>query len=297
MAQFIKNVDKRFADRKGASRRSDVPPDVLRALTEGRIESITLSEFLAIDLEQLWKNVFPTLGLKKELGEILHEYQSFQEEGIKRKFHGIGEILHRVLKNPSNRNRVILNLSKHSSDLIRAVAAYTLMADPSIPFKKRLRLVRPFATDRNMNVRETAWDSFRTYLIQDLEKGLPLLQEWVKDRDPNIRRCAVEGSRPRGVWATHINALKQNPEIGVSLLEPVKGDPSRYVQNAVGNWLNDASKLNPSWVQKLGRKWLTESPTPETQYIVNRGLRTIRKTKQDGARKPQPKKRGVKPGR
>ncbi|MDP6124260.1 MAG: hypothetical protein QGH20_00720 [Candidatus Latescibacteria bacterium] len=36
--------------RKGASRRADVPFDVLKALNEGREESLTLAEFLSINM-------------------------------------------------------------------------------------------------------------------------------------------------------------------------------------------------------------------------------------------------------
>lgn len=99
----------------------------------------------------------------------------------------------------------------------------------------------------------------------------------MRDADPNIRRCAVEGTRPRGVWTAHLEALKQDPEPGLALLEPVRSDPSRYVQNAAANWLNDASKSRPDWVQAVAARWAEESPTKETAYIVNRGLRTLRK--------------------
>ena len=60
----------------------------------------------------------------------------------------------------------------------------------------------------------------------------------------------------------------------------MRSDPSRYVQNAVANWLNDASKSRPDWVQVITARWTEESPTRETAYIVNRGLRTLRKQEQ-----------------
>ena len=126
-------------------------------------------------------------------------------------------------------------------------------------------------------MRECAWDSFRPYLVQDLSAGLILLEAWVRDTDPNIRRFASEVTRPRGVWTPHIPELKDDPQQALGLLEPLKSDPSRYVQNSVANWLNDASKSQPDWVQAVCARWLDESPTKETAYIVKRALRTLRK--------------------
>jgi 3-methyladenine DNA glycosylase AlkC len=132
-----------------------------------------------------------------------------------------------------------------------------------------------------MAVRECAWDSFRPHLAKDLARGLRLLRRWVKDADAGIRRCAVEATRPRGVWTEHIEALKQDPAPGLPLLEPLRSDPSGYVRNAVANWLNDASKSRPDWVRAVCRRWARESRTPETRAIVRRALRTL-----DGPRRP-----------
>ena len=49
--------------RKGAARIALIPPEVLEALNAGRISTVNLNEFLAIDLRQLARNVARQIGL------------------------------------------------------------------------------------------------------------------------------------------------------------------------------------------------------------------------------------------
>jgi 3-methyladenine DNA glycosylase AlkC len=65
--------------------------------------------------------------------------------------------------------------------------------------------------------------------------------------------------------------------MGLPIIEPLKSDEEKYVQDSVGNWLNDASKSKGDWVIKLCKKWNEVSPTKETKRITNRGLRTLKK--------------------
>ena len=71
--------------------------------------------------------------------------------------------------------------------------------------------------------------------------------------------------------------MKQNPELGLTILEPLKSDKAKYVQDSVGNWLNDASKTQPDFVKNLCEKWKKESPTKETAYIIKKGITDNRK--------------------
>jgi 3-methyladenine DNA glycosylase AlkC len=125
-----------------------------------------------------------------------------------------------------------------------------------------------------MSVREAAWMAFRPYLQFELGGAIKLLEKTAGKADPRLRRFAVEVTRPRSVWGAHIEALKREPEIATVILERVKSDPSRYVQLAAGNWLNDASKTRPEWVLEICDRW-GRVPNKHTLRIVKRGLRTL----------------------
>ncbi|MEM8906534.1 MAG: DNA alkylation repair protein, partial [Bacteroidota bacterium] len=87
----------------------------------------------------------------------------------------------------------------------------------------------------------------------------------------------AEVLRPIGVWTKKVEALQKEPAIGLPLIEPLKSDPSKYVQNSVANWLNDASKAQPEWVRSICKQWEQASNTQATRYIIKKGLRTINK--------------------
>jgi 3-methyladenine DNA glycosylase AlkC len=168
-----------------------------------------------------------------------------------------------------------VSLAKHRSDLVRQWTCYAVN-DPfiEIPLDSRLGLTQGFAMDSNMSVREAAWMAFRPHLALNLREGIRLLEGYAAAEDANLRRFSIEVTRPRSVWGSHIGALKQTPRLCQSLLERVKRDESRYVRLAAGNWLNDASKSQPTWVLKLCQRW-SALRDPRTDFIVKRGLRTI----------------------
>lgn len=254
------------APRKGASRMADISPDVLNALEKGEISTATLSESLALDQGKLLQAVFP-LAEKTLSAEI----SSLGSMGILRRTSFIGELL-LTHYGPE----VIPQCQTHPADTVRGWACFMVGILPNLSLEQRLQAIRPLADDPHFGVREWAWLAVRNHLPVNLEAGIALLSAWTTDPSERIRRFACEATRPRGVWCAHIPALKKNPELGLPILEPLRADSSEYVQNSVGNWLNDAGKSRPDWVQQLCERWMEEQGPLSTRKICSRAVRNLK---------------------
>lgn len=263
--------------RKGYNARAAIPPELRAALDAGLEEPLTLAEWLAVDAGKLLAAVLPAAGLAEHSEALGDLARRAAEAGVMRRQRAIAAALLECVRAAAAPQACYEYFAAHRSGVVREWAALMWSADPGYDLATRLAAARRFAADASMNVREIAWSSFRPYLAEALDEALVLLVPWARDPDPNLRRCAIEATRPRGVWCAHIERLKRQPEIALPLLEAVRADDSRYVQLSLANWLNDASKHRPDWVRGLTERWLAESPPAATRWIVNHARRTLRK--------------------
>lgn len=250
----------------GASRMSDITRDHLAALNAGTAEAKTLTEALAIDHATLLRAAVPQAD-----AQLTAAVASAGELGILKRMGAIGGALERYL--PSDE---LANLAQHPSDTVRGWWCFATAARTSLDIPTLLAAAQPRADDERFTVREWVWMALRPRLVADLEQSTSTLATWTHHDSPNVRRFASEALRPRGVWAAHIREFKLHPELGEPLLEPLRADTSRYVQDSVANWINDAAKSQPEWARALCARWIAESPTSETERIVGRALRSIR---------------------
>ena len=134
-----------------------------------------------------------------------------------------------------------------------------------------------YAADKHFGVREIVILATKPRMIDNLELALQILTPWTLSEDENVRRYAAESMRPVGVWVKKIARFQEEPHLALPILEPLKSDSSKYVRDAVANWINDASKSQPDWARNLCARWEQESTSKETAYIIKRGLRTLNK--------------------
>jgi 3-methyladenine DNA glycosylase AlkC len=266
-------------NRKGAKKLSDIPTDVLELLNKGQLETVNLIEWLAIDYRVIVPTVFSELGLNQLIEPIIKSVEDLPKKTTMQVFSKIGRTTYELIHSLCDFQEIKQKLASHRSDTIRCYATYLTGFNQKITLEERLQEIQKFSADKHFGVREIAWIAVRPSITMELEKSIECLKFWTESKDDNIRRFASESTRPHGVWCNHIEKLKQNPEIALSILNPLKSDTSKYVQDSVGNWLNDASKSQPEFVKALCNDWMMESNTKETQRIVVKATRTLKSSK------------------
>lgn len=246
--------------RKGARSRADIDPVVLAELNAGTAETLTLPETLAIDFAALMAATCPDVDpapLRDAAGD-----------GVTRRMALAGRL---VLE--ARGGAAVVDLAGHGSDTVRGWAAYAIGLLPHLTIEERLVMIRPLADDAHFGVREWAWLGIRTALVAAPVRALEVLAPWTAEASPYLRRFASEATRPRGVWCAHIAALRADPTPGLMVLESLRADPERYVQDSVANWLNDAGKDHPDWVRGVCARW--DGGGRVTAYIVKRAMRNL----------------------
>ena len=246
---------------------------MLDALSRGWIESKNLVEWLSVDRRILLDGLSVELNidLSPTLRALIEDREPLSPLQLSKR---IAIELATIISPNDERFK---SLEQHKSDVAREWGALIVGHWESMTFARRLAWIKPFAINPNPGTREIAWMALRAYVAQDPENTISKLIPWTGSRNDRIRRYASEITRPCGVWCTHIDRLKKEPQLGIELLEPLRSDESLYVRNSVANWLNDASKYSPDWVLDITHRWERESPTQQTKYIVKRALRTLRK--------------------
>jgi 3-methyladenine DNA glycosylase AlkC len=260
------------AKRKGSRSIREIPEEILEQLNSGQIATANLVEWLAIDQRKLLEKLLHDLNKSKYLKPILADVDTLKKKTVVTINEAIGT---RLLA--TNDAELLNRISIHTSDAVRCWATFTVSKNSKLSLAQIFAQIQPFAADNHFGVREIAWIAVRPKISENLNESLKFLAKWTSSEDENVRRFASEATRPRGVWCKHIETLKQNPELGLVVLDQLKSDEAKYVQDSVGNWLNDASKTQPKFVKELCEKWEAESKLKATAYIIKKALRTIGK--------------------
>jgi len=104
--------------------------------------------------------------------------------------------------------------------------------------------------------------------------GLMIKQQkiWARSKNPQVRRLASEGFRPRLPWAMALPEFKKDPTPVLPVLEILINDKEESVRRSVSNNLNDIAKDNPNITLSFAKKRLGKSP--EVDAVIKHALRT-----------------------
>lgn len=117
--------------------------------------------------------------------------------------------------------------------------------------------------DDNWRVQEVLAKAFDEFCKKTgYEKALPVIDEWLKNNNPNTRRAVTEGLR---IWTSR-PYFKDNPNEAIRRIAALKEDTSEYVRKSVGNALRDISKNFPELIKDELNNWKLESKETNQVY-------------------------------
>ena len=106
MTEDIKN-------RKGAQKAVAIPPEVLSLLNAGRIETVNLTEWLAVDHSQLVVSVFPALGMdKNSIEELVCQIHQQKKPSTMNTIRLVGALLYEKYANTDLYEPFLSNLAR-----------------------------------------------------------------------------------------------------------------------------------------------------------------------------------------
>lgn len=112
------------------------------------------------------------------------------------------------------------------------------------------------SADSNWRVQEVLAKAFDDFCaVRGYEAALPVIDEWLSNPRPNVRRAVTEGLR---IW-TRRPYFRDHPGDAIARLSKLRSDASEYVRKSVGNALRDISKKHPELVAAELRTWSLET--------------------------------------
>ena len=214
------------------------------------------------------------LGLAQEL-----EGRGYYEHTLLEQWRLVHDCLREHLQEAADPVQTATRLSETEEARVRFFVPGVLSALLADRPEVALELLLPLAADEDRRVGE-AVQAFgvRPFAHRLGPEVVAALDPWLEHGSPYVRRAAVEGTRPRGVWVKRLAWAVESPALLLPILERLRDDPARIVANALGNCLNDLSKDHPRLALDVVSRWLAEpDPGPCLGVVSRKALRTLMK--------------------
>jgi 3-methyladenine DNA glycosylase AlkC len=198
----------------------------------------------------------------------------FNEETGKERWSLIPKEAENIYKNNSVENCWNIAMECYNNELfyIQMLGVYILGL---IGNKKSLNFLKTTVSkNHSWQVQEFLAMAFDKYCERNgYEESLEIINEWLNNKNANIRRAVTEGLRN---WIKR-PYFKDNPQETINLLSKYKIDESEYVRNSIGNALKDISKMYPELVKNEINKWKLE--TKEISQVYKLATKIMYKNK------------------
>lgn len=120
--------------------------------------------------------------------------------------------------------------------------------------------------------RYTCEFSVRPFIIEQQDRTMNVLYEWMNDANPHVRRLCSEGTRSRLPWAGRIPAFIKDPKPVLPILEQLKNDPDLYVRRSVANHIGDIAKDHIELAFDICELW-TKGASKELKWVIRHAVR------------------------
>jgi len=194
----------------------------------------------------------------------------FNEETGKERYGLISKEAEKILKGNSLKNCWDMAMEYYNCELyyIQAMAVYIIGL---IGNKKALNFLKNTVSNNpSWQVQEFLGMAFDVYCKKNgYENSLETINEWLNNKNQNVRRAVTEGLR---IW-TKRPYFENNPQKAINMLSKLKTDESEYVRKSVGNALKDISKTYPELIKKEIGKWKLD--TKEMKQVYNLASKKI----------------------
>jgi 3-methyladenine DNA glycosylase AlkC len=198
-------------------------------------------------------------GVEKRVSKVQHGFREMREEALNMVSHA---------SSPQQSLQAARRLYASKTYQVRMVGVFALgyIASGSEEAIKMLR--HKVSEDKSWQVQEILAQAFNEYCKgTGYEKSIPVIRDWLSDKNPNTRRAVTEGLR---IWNRR-EYFKAHPEVAVGLLSGLKDDESEYVRKSVGNAIRDISRNEKDLVRSELATWdLSNSKVASTHALASR---------------------------
>lgn len=125
--------------------------------------------------------------------------------------------------------------------------------------------------------------ALRSMFIVMPSKVIEIVKEWIKDKNPFIRRAAIESIRISLPWAKKTYNIMNYFQDYQYILDVLSTDENEYVRRSVANNINDLYKYDSKKADVIINKWKKENfknPSKEMTKLINHATRYYRNVMQ-----------------